>query len=85
DTYRSAIIDYWCDADNQGETPWLWLARHLQGLLRSAAEQASAEDRLVAAEPALKSLSKGAAGPADLLTLSSSQGISIKTLACNFS
>lgn len=83
--YRTAMVNFWCEADSQGETPWMWFANHLQALLRSAAEQAHNDGKLAAAAATLKALSDDQAKPDDLLALTSSHGVSIHTLACNYS
>ncbi|NWC80083.1 MULTISPECIES: DUF6543 domain-containing protein [Pseudomonas] len=83
--YRTAMVNFWCEADSQGQTPWMWFANHLQALLRSAAEQAHTDGKLVAAAATLKALSEDPAKPDDLRTLTSSHGVSIHTLACNYS
>ncbi|MCI0915210.1 DUF6543 domain-containing protein [Pseudomonas putida] len=83
--YRTAMVNFWCEADSHGETPWKWFADHLQALLRSAAEQAHADGKLVAAAATLKALSDSAAKADDLPTLTSDHGVSIHTLACDYS
>lgn len=85
DKYCEAIVDYWGQADSSGETPWLWFAHYLQGLLRSATDQVIALDRVPAAHATLLALSKGPAELEDLLDLSAAQGITLQTLASNFS
>lgn len=85
DNLSAALVDFWCAADASGETPWSWLANHLQSQFRSAVAQISPGHALSAAQPTLQALANGSAGPNDLLKLCAEQRITLQTVVSNFS
>ena len=85
DSFGQAIVDFWCEADSKGETPWSWFASHLQALLGIALGQADASAQPADAKALLQALSEGPAELDDLLELNTTHGITVQTLVSNFS
>ncbi|WP_426809012.1 hypothetical protein ABOC32_23095 [Pseudomonas sp. WOUb67] len=85
DKLSAALVDFWCAADASGETPWSWLANHLQSQFRTAVAQISPDHVLSAAQPTLQALANGCAGHDDLIKLCSDHGITLQTVVSNFS